>query len=252
MVGFADSTLELIPHANHGFEIIGDPFVVTKSDGHTIFQLDGKTAWKAWTERLGLPVTTLVSDILAFAPLAKEIPEELHEEYGSRFLINGAMPYPDGSLRSANLCPEGTKLWLTRRNEARIHDGVERLLIRILDRSKGRKPVAVFHADCAARGKLFFNRIMKEEIINQMQFPLCRGENIPWLGMYGGAEYTPLRGKNMFHQYTTSLYVLVRKNLVVDKEKAMVKSDDVKGSKLFERSRLKNIELKNRFIYSAT
>ncbi|MCX6253921.1 MAG: FIST C-terminal domain-containing protein [Bacteroidia bacterium] len=251
MVGLADPTLELISHSNHGFDIIGDPFVVTRSDLNTIFELDGKNAWKKWTERLGMPVTSSPADVLVFAPFAMELPSELHKEYGSRYRIVGALPLPDGSLFGLS-CTEGTRLWLSRRNEARIHDGVERLMVKILDRCDGRLPVAVFHADCAARGRMMFNRIMKEEIVSQLQFPLCRGENIPWLGMFGGTEFSPLKGKNMIHQYTTSLFVLVRKKEEVKQEKTEYKTDIVKRSRLFERTTIRNLPLKNRFIYSAT
>lgn len=253
MFGLADPTLEVISGANHGFEVVGDPFEITRSDNEFIYELDGKPAWKRWTEKLGLPESSSASDILVFAPLAVELPEELHEEYDSKYMLYGAMPMPDKSIAGSNaIIPENRKLWLTRRNENQIHDGVERLLIKILDRCDGRKPVAVFHADCAARGKLLFNKIIKEEIISQLQYPLCKGENIPWFGMYGGAEYTPLAGKNRLHGYTTSLYVIVKRKSQTSEEKIMLNTDEVKGSKLFDKTTIKNIILKNRFIWSAT
>ena len=252
LTGIADPTLELIAHANHGCEVIGDPFIVTRSYATLIYELDGKPAWKAWTERLGMPVTSPPNDILVLAPLAMELTPDLQAEYGSRYIINGAMPLKDGSIQCTHKSEPGTKLWLTRRSEPRIHDGVERLMVKILDRCEGRRPVAVFHSDCAARGKLLFNRIMKEEIISQLQFPLCRGESIPWLGMYGGAEYTPMLGRNVLHQYTTSLYVLVRKNPVIVKEEAVLETDLVEKSKLFKKTSIGNINLKSRFIASAT
>jgi len=252
LIGLADPTLEVISQANHGCEVVGDPFIVTKIDEERILELDGKPAWTRWTERLGLPDTSSAVDVLIFAPLAIELPTELHEEYGSRYLVNAGMPFPDKSIGSVYPVPEGGKLWLTRRSESRIHDGVERLLVQILDRCKGRKPVAVFHADCAARGKFTFNRIIKEEIISQLQYPICRDENIPWFGMYGGSEYTPLAGKNRIHAYTTSLYVIVKRDSEIKEEKVKRKTDIVKESRLFEKTTIKNINLKNRFISSAT
>ena len=251
MFGLADPTLEVISHANHGFEIVGDPFEITRSEGEIIYELDGKPAWKRWTEKLGLPVTSTASDVLVFAPLAVELPSELHEEYGSSYILFGAMPLPDKSIFGIREIEE-KKLWLTRRNESKIHDGVERLLVHIIDRLDGRKPVAVFHADCAARGKLLFNRIIKEEIIGQLQYPLCNGENIPWFGMYGGAEYTPLAGRNRLHSYTTSLYVIAKRKPEINEKIALLKTDIVKKSKLFGETKINNITLKNRFILSAT
>jgi 2,4-dienoyl-CoA reductase-like NADH-dependent reductase (Old Yellow Enzyme family) len=252
MIGFADPTLELVCHANHGFEILDNPFTVTRADEIFIYELDGKPAWKAWTERLGMPVTATATDVLVLAPLAAELPLKFSEEYGSKYQMCGAIPFPDGSIKSVLECPVGTKLWLSRRNEYQIHEGVERMMVQILDRCEGRKPVAVFHADCAIRGRLMFNRIMKEEIISQLQFPLCRGENIPWLGIYGGYEITPLLGRNRVHQYTTSLYVLVRQKPDIREEKVEVKTEVIKKSKLFEKTIIRNITLKNRFVWSAT
>jgi 2,4-dienoyl-CoA reductase-like NADH-dependent reductase (Old Yellow Enzyme family) len=252
MIGFADPTLELVCHANHGFDILESSFKVTRSDETFIYELDGKPAWKSWTERLGMPVTASATEVLAFAPLAKELPVKFSEEYGSKYQICGAIPFPDGKVKTMLECPVGTKLWVTRRNEYQIHEGVERMMVKILDRCEGRKPVAVFHADCAARGRFLFNRIMKEEIISQLQFPLCKGENIPWLGLYGGAEYTPVAGRNMAHQYTSSLYVLVKRKQIVKEEKVELKTDTIEKSKLFDKTKIRNINLKNRFIWSAT
>ena len=75
----------------------------------------------------------------------------------------------------------------------------------------GRQPVAVFHADCMARGRHMFNRVLKDEIIAKMQHPLCGDDVVPWLGVYGYSEYCRFAGKNRFHSYTTSLFPIVRR-----------------------------------------
>jgi hypothetical protein len=82
----------------------------------------------------------------------------------------------------------------------------------LTQRAAGRKPVAVFHADCLARGRFLFNRVMKEELVSRMQFPLSRdGVVPPWLGMYGFGEFARLGGANVYHNYTTALYVIHRR-----------------------------------------
>jgi len=252
IIGFADPTLDLISMANHGFDVIGNPFEITRSEDNRVFELDGRSPWKSWTERLGMPESSTITDVLMFAPLAGELPVELHEEYGSPYLIQVGFPGPDGSIYGNRAMPVGKKLWLTRRNEAKILEGVDRLMAQILERCGGRKPAAVFHADCAARGKLLFDRISKDEIVNRLQFPLCKGENIPWLGMYGGAELTPLGGRNELHTYTTSLYVLVRRKEKIREEDIKLKTDEVKASGLFQPSAINQTKLKNRFICSST
>ena len=252
LIGFADPTLELISLGDHGFEVIGKPFEVTRSEDHHIFELDGRPPWKSWTERLGMPETSNAMEVLIFAPLAIELPKELHEENGNPYLISVTVPVADGSLYATRAIPNGTKLWLTRRNEEKILEGVDRMMAQILARCKGRNPIAVFHADCAARGKVLFNRIMKDEIVSRLQFPLCGDNNIPWMGMYGGGEFTPLGDRNELQAYTTSLYVLVKRKLEIAEEEIELKTEEVKSSKLFQPTTINQTNLKNRFICSST
>jgi hypothetical protein len=82
----------------------------------------------------------------------------------------------------------------------------------VVDVAKDRKtPVAVFHADCLARGRFLFDRIIKEELVSKMQNPFYVDGNCPpWLGMYGFGEFARLGGKNEYHNYTTALYVIYR------------------------------------------
>ena len=107
-------------------------------------------------------------------------------------------------------CPKGTRLWLTQRDEDLIFSGLEDMISHLSQRIKSKKIAAIFHTDCAARGRALFNKIVKDEIIEKMQAPLMKQQRIPWLGMYGFGEFTQLNGKNLFHNYTTSIYALVR------------------------------------------
>jgi hypothetical protein len=91
-----------------------------------------------------------------------------------------------------------------------MFDGVDRMTKQILELLKGKKPLAVFHADCLLRGRFSLNRILKDEFINRMQYPICQGDPIPWLGLYSGGEFAMIGGKNWFHTFTSSLFVIHR------------------------------------------
>ncbi len=84
------------------------------------------------------------------------------------------------------------------------------MVARIVQSCRGSRIVAVFQADCNARGRLLFNRVLKEEIESRIQGPLCGDRIVPWLGMYGGGEFAPLGGRNRIHAMTSALYVLKR------------------------------------------
>jgi hypothetical protein len=212
IVGFADPSIELISQATVGFDIIGNPIEVTMSENNHLFELDGKNAWECLADKLEMPYSTSDLDVINVACLAAEIPGKSHKDYDSRFrIVGGFVHEPDGSIFTFTDVPVGTKLWLARGNEKKVFAGVDQMMVWILERLDGRKPLAVFHADCSGRGKVLLNRIMKDEIIYRLQYPICKGEDIPWLGIYGGGEITPLDGENQILVYTSSLYVLTRR-----------------------------------------
>jgi hypothetical protein len=91
-----------------------------------------------------------------------------------------------------------------------MFDGVDRIVEQILSELKGRRPVAVLHADCVLRGRFSLDRILKDELINHMQSPICRGENIPWLGLYSAGEFVMLGGEAWFQQISSSLFIIYR------------------------------------------
>ena len=211
-VGFADPTLEVITQATHGFNAIGEPFEVTRSELNRIIEIESQPAWRFLTDRLSVPETTSLLEGAPAGWVARELPEELHNEYGSTHILFAALNKdPDGSIYTPVVCPEGTKLWNTERDEDRMFKDLDKMVEQLIERHKGRKPYAVFHADCAARGRWSFNRVLKDEIVSRMQYPLIQDEDVPWLGMYGFGEFARLGGRNQFHMFTTSLFVILKK-----------------------------------------
>ncbi len=212
-VGFSDPTLEVAAQATHGFVAVGDPLVVTRADGHKILELNGKPAWTEYLSRLGLPDTAVVADTGPIGALAEKLSPEKAHEYGNDHILRAITHRDsDGALHYATTCQEGTLLWLTVRDEERIFKDLDRLLFAIQRSAEGRKPVAVFQADCVARGRLLFNRVMKEELIQRLQHPfLTDGVPPPWLGMYGFGEYAQLGTDNAYHNYTTAIAAIYRK-----------------------------------------
>ena len=141
-----------------------------------------------------------------------ELPEELHDEYGNTHtLFNAFDQGDDGSLLYPQVLPPGTKICLAIRDEERMFADLDKMVAQLIECCQGRTPYAVFHADCAARGRWSLNRVLKDEIVQRMQFPLIQEQNVPWLGLYGFGEFSQLGGRNRFHMFTTSLFVILKK-----------------------------------------
>ena len=212
MAGFADPTLKYVSRVNHGFNVIeGLTFEVTKSVPGRIYELNGRPAWKVVTEALGIPETTSTVEVTPIAGLARELPAESWEEYGSKYILFVTMTKnDDNSINVSVTCREGTRLWLTKRDERKMFEGVDMMVKKILADLDGKRPVAVFHSDCVLRGRYSLNQVLKEDIISRLQTPLFADGRIPWLGMYSAGEIGMLNGEACLHQITSSLFVMCR------------------------------------------
>lgn len=212
-VGFADPTLTVDTQATHGFLAVGEPMTVTRAEGTRLRELNGRPAWQEYCSRLGLAPEATCGDSIPIGALAERLPDPLAEEYGNTHILRVVTRRDeDGTMHYATEIAEGTRLWLTVRDEDRIFGDLDRMMAQMQARAGGAKPVAVFHADCLARGRFLFNRVMKEELVSRMQYPLSTdGVPPPWLGMYGFGEFARLGGRNTYHNYTTAIYALHRK-----------------------------------------
>lgn len=211
VIGFSDPTLKVETQATHGFVAVGEPLIVTKAEGHIIKEFNGKPAWTEYLNRLGLASGSSCGDTIPIGALGEKLDEQLAKEYGNHHVLRVVTKHVGDDMYYATTIEEGTELWLTTRDEELIFSEMDRMVQDIQNRMKGKETVAVFHADCLARGRFLFNRIIKEELVGKMQFPFyVNGECPPWLGMYGFGEFARLGGKNTYHNYTTALYVIYR------------------------------------------
>jgi hypothetical protein len=211
VVGFSDLSLKVETQATHGFVAIGEPLVVTHSEGHIINEFNGKPALTEYLNRLGLPADSECGDTIPIGALGEKLSVNLANEYGNDHLLRVVTKFDKNDMYYATQCPVGTELWLTNRDEELIFSEMTRMVEVIKKNIGDNEVVAVFHADCLARGRFLFNRIIKEELVGRMQFPFfINGECPPWLGMYGFGEFARLGKKNTYHNYTTALYVIYR------------------------------------------
>lgn len=211
-IGFADPTLKIITGVNHGFNVLkGMQLEITRNESNIIYEFNGQPAWTYLTNMLGVPESTDRMEVLTLSIVAEELPAEFEEDYGSRYVLRSLLgDQKSNSFSYPATCNKGTRLFLAKRDEQGMFDGVDRITKQIQDLLKGKKPLAVFHADCLLRGRFSINRILKDEFINRMQYPICQGDPIPWLGLYCGGEIAMIGGKNWFHTFTSSLFVLFR------------------------------------------
>ncbi len=179
--------------------ILQDPVESKPAPRHTVSMEDGDDL-------------APIDQTIAITGMGIELPADEQNEYDNSHVARALLQTDgEGGFYLPVNIPVGTKLSLMQRDEEKIFQGVERMMDRLNEKVDGREIVAVFHADCLARGRFTFDRVLKEEIIAKMQYPLVQDQEVPWLGLYGYSEFCPLGGKNQFHSFTTSIFPLVRR-----------------------------------------
>jgi hypothetical protein len=116
-IGFCDSTLNVHTQATHGFVATGDAMVVTKSEGHIIYELNHKPAWSEYLRHLELKPDATCGDTIPIGALAEELSEDLAKEYGNQHILRVVTSHDGEAMHYATSCPENTKLKLTIRDE---------------------------------------------------------------------------------------------------------------------------------------
>lgn len=211
LVGFADQTLSVQTQATHGFVGVGQPLIVTKAEGNVIKEFNGNPAWDEYISRLGLENDANCGDTIPIGALGEKLNKNLAIEYGNDLILRVVTKHKGGDMYYATTITEGTELYLTKRDEDLIFREMDKIVDDLQNRIGDSQIAAVFHADCLARGRFLFNRVIKEELVANMQNPFYQnGKCPPWIGMYGFGEFARLSGKNEYHNYTTALYILYR------------------------------------------
>jgi hypothetical protein len=214
MIGFADPSLHLYCQASHGMKVLkGTAYEVTRLRDEWILELNGQPAWKLILSALGLPENASMMEAFVLGFLATEFPEDMREAFGYDYYLTSIWGDPEaGSIISLIEMEEGMVFYLAKRDEELMFRGVDRIAHRIRDHVKGKTPVAVFQSDCLIRGRLSFNRDLKDELLKRMQIPICGDNRLPWLGFYASGEFSRIGGKNGWNGFTSTICMLYRKN----------------------------------------
>ena len=190
---------------SHGSVPISTEKAITKAEANRIYEIDHEPTWSFYKSYLPDDADNYTAELAASLCLLEKLPEKYATEYDTHIARNALSKYPDDSLLFGTEITTGAKIQMGRRDPDKISMNAGIMTERIKSKLGKRKPIAVLHFDCAARGKLCFGNEAKEKGIDVIQDLL--GKDIPWLGLYSYGEIGPISGKNYFHNGTVSLCI---------------------------------------------
>lgn len=175
----------------HGWVPVGAPKKVTKSDGSTLHELDGKPAIHIYEEYFGEEEAKALKEE-TLAKLAITYPLGMRVEGSDEMLIRDPLTVNEkGSITCAAEMPIGSEIQLmvgSRENAVAVAKEAAKNAIDQLDGATA-KFVVIFN--CIARNKLFGERSGEE--ISAIQEVI--GAQLPLIGFYTYGEQAPLGGE---------------------------------------------------------
>ncbi len=185
---------------NHGCVPIGAEHEITRCEGNTIYEIDSMPVLEVFKEYLDEEEINNWSSAVVNLCLGFKAPATMkgYDEYLIRF-----MPTKDDEKGCITISTEpenGTRFWLTRRDQAKIADGVRSAAAQIREAIGDQTIKMVLHFDCAGRGKVVFRDQQRNQLLKELQEKV--GSSIPWIGFYTYGEIGPVGKRNHFHNYT--------------------------------------------------
>lgn len=192
----------------HGFSPTGEPFIVTRSRGNILYELNQRPAIDAYLEYFGLSKDDKGLQKLGamketnFYPLGIPI---WRDEY---LIVHLNYKNPNGSITCANEIPENSIVRIMKASKEDLLSATRLATEQAISMIKGKKFRACFIFDCVTRPFLLEESTGEEiRIVKELL-----GDNIPISGFYTYGEIgrcSVAGGRPLFHTMTFVISILV-------------------------------------------
>jgi hypothetical protein len=181
----------------HGWRKVGEPMIVTSSNGGRLFQLDDLPALDGYLSRIGAD-RSLMDDIKAFRHAAFTRPLGLSRRTGEDIRVVHAGDLGDGSLLCLADVPQGALAWLMEVDDESLIAAGALSCAEAVDSLDGQPPVGVLVFDCGARKIMLGEDGMRREVA-AMADAAC---GAPLAGFYTYGEIARTHGARGMHHLT--------------------------------------------------
>jgi hypothetical protein len=176
----------------HGWRRIGEPLLVTRSEGTEVLELDGLPALDAYLGRFD-------ADPEDFAEFALTRPLGMARgrgEHQARFIAGADLERR--SLRCIADVPEGATVWLMEGDAASVLDATDAACADALEALGGAAPLGLLAFDCIARRAVLGDDAIFTEVDRISE----QAGGTPIAGFYTYGEIARTRGVSGFHNQT--------------------------------------------------
>jgi hypothetical protein len=193
----------------HGTVPTGVTMTLTRADGNSLLELDGRPALDVWREAIGAAPNEVLNQSQT-AALAMGVEQKVvvdgHEQ--SIYLIRAAFGFSDKTkgITVQAAIPEGSKILFHHRTVDVVREGTVAMAQELSRRLAGKTPWAVLGFECGARTAPFLGATSTLEENVELQTAVA--PDAPWLGLLAWGEVASLGGGPTVHNYSYPLIVL--------------------------------------------
>lgn len=187
----------------HGWTRVGDPVMVTGSDGTRITSLDGQPALDVYLGRFDAP-PEVWHDQAAFAAWASTHPFGLSRRSGEEVRYVSGADFDDRSVHCIAAVPQGGLAWFMAGDETSVLEASAGACADALTALGTPVPLGLLAFDCIAR-----RGVLGEQGISREVDSLARAAGgAPVAGFYTYGEIARTRGTSGFHNQTLVVLAL--------------------------------------------
>lgn len=187
----------------HGWRRVGEPMLVTSSEGTTVHTLDDAPALDVYLRHLDAPPETTV-DAAAFNRWAMCHPLGMSRRSGEEVRFIAGADFASRSLQCIAAVPQSGLVWLMEGDSDSVMDATHVACAQALEALAGRPPVAVLAFDCVARKGVLGEEGMSREVAAIT----AAAPTAAVAGFYTYGEIARVRGTSGFHNQTLVLLAM--------------------------------------------
>jgi hypothetical protein len=181
----------------HGWRRVGEPMLVTHSDGNRVLSLDDAPALDVYLQRLGAPPAAWM-DAQAFTRFALTHPLGLSRRSGEEVRFVAGADFDDRSLLCVAHVPQGGLTWFMDGDDASVLEATDAACRDAVAALDGRSPLGLVAFDCIARRGVLGDPGIRNEVDRIASF----AGGAPVAGFYTYGEIARTHGISGFHNQT--------------------------------------------------
>jgi hypothetical protein len=187
----------------HGWRRVGEPMLVTSSDGSRVHSLDDEPALDVYLRRLGAPAAAH-HDPDAFTRFALTHPLGISHRSGEEVRFVAGANFDDRSLACIASVPQGGLAWIMEGDEDSVLEATDGACAEAVAGLKGEPPLGLVAFDCIARRGVLGEPGIHREIDRIAAF----AGGAPVAGFYTYGEIARTTGMRGFHNQTLVVLAL--------------------------------------------